>query len=111
MVGSKDLHLNSSFAGQTSQGTTTLGSCQQAPLDQGNSGGVGVCKHDASTGGVFPSCPFLQSLFHVFPLDWNISEFKNFEVGGWPYPLTRECVYLLEVACTGSISPFSRHYG
>jgi hypothetical protein len=62
IVGSKHLHLPWSVAGQTSQGTTTLGSCPQAPLDHSNNVGFGVCRRDIPAGGAVPT--FLQSLFH-----------------------------------------------
>jgi len=55
MLGSKDPHLLWSVAGQPSSGTATLGSCQPAPLDHGNSVGFGDCRHDGSPGGAVPS--------------------------------------------------------
>ena len=114
MVGSKHLHLHWSVAGRTSQGTTTLGCCQQEPLDHGNSVGFAICKHDVSPGEAVPSWHFLWSLpifVSIPPLDRNISGLKNFEMGGWPHPWTRSCAYLLEVVSTGSISPFFAHFG
>lgn len=68
MVGSKHLDLHWSAAGHISQGTTTLGSCQQEPLDHSNSMGFGVCRHDGSPGGAIPGWLFLQFLFHFFPI-------------------------------------------
>ena len=113
MVGSKHLHLHWSVAGRTSQGTTTLGCCQQEPLDHGNSVGFAICKHDVSPGEAVPSWHFLWSLpifVSIPPLDRKISGLKNFEMGVWLHPLTRDHVYLLEVVSTGSIMPFSAHY-
>ena len=108
MFGSKHPHLYWSVAGQASQVTVTLGSCQQVPLDHSNNGGLGVCKHDGSPGGTVPCWPFLQSLFHVlsmfFPFVQEHFWVKNFEMDGWPHPSTRGCAYLLEVFSTGSVS-------
>ena len=58
-------------------------------------------------GGAFSSWPFLQFLFHM---DRNISGSKNFEMNGFPLPLTMGHVYLLGVVSMGSIYLFSSHY-
>jgi hypothetical protein len=51
-------------------------------------------------------------LVSVLPLERNISGLKNFEMGGWViHPWTGGHAYLFEVVSTGSISPFSEHYG
>jgi hypothetical protein len=68
-----------SVIGRTSQGTATPGSCQQLPLDNSNSVGVGVCKQDGSPCGlvyddpsfslcsIFCPCPFFgQEHFFLF---------------------------------------------
>ena len=90
MVCSKHPYVHWSISGQTSQGSTTLGSFQQVPLDHSNSVGFGVCRHDVSPGGAVCMWPFLQSLFHFFvpvlPLDRNISGLKTLRwVGGLIY--------------------------
>ena len=110
MAGSKHPHLHCSVAGWTFHGNTTPSSCQQAPLDHGNSVEFGVCRHDGSQGGSVHNCSFLQSLFHFFvpvlPLDRNISGLKTLIWVGSPIPRPGGHAYLLEVAFTGSISPF-----
>jgi hypothetical protein len=63
---SKHPYLHWLFAGRTSQGTATLGCCQQASLDHDNIVGFGVCRHHGSPREAVPSWPFLQSLFHFF---------------------------------------------
>lgn len=76
MVGSKHPHSHWSVSGLVSLGTSTLGSCQQAPLNHDNGVGFGVCRHDGSPGGTVPSWPFLHTLIHFGPvllLDRNIS--------------------------------------
>jgi hypothetical protein len=117
MVGFKHPHLHWSFAGWTFQGTTTLDSCHQAPLDHSNNVDFGVCRHDGPLGGAGSHWPFLQSLLHFFFFS-PCSSFgqehfwvKNFEMSGWPCPLTRDCAYLLEVVSTGSNSPFLVPFG
>ena len=65
MVGSKHPHLHLSVAGQTSPVNTSLGSCQQVPLDHGNSVWFGVCRHDRSPGGAVPGWAFF-SLCSIF---------------------------------------------
>jgi hypothetical protein len=65
MVGSKHPHLHWSVSGQTYPGTTTLGSCPQAPLDPSNSAGFGVCRHDVSPSGAVPGWPSFKT-FSLF---------------------------------------------
>ena len=107
MVGPKHPHMLWSYASQISQGTTTLGSCQQA-LDQGNSVGFGVCRHDGSR----MDSPCLVLLSVSVPYFCPCSSFeqqrwlKNFEMGGWSHPSTGRCAYLLEVVSTSSICTF-----
>jgi hypothetical protein len=83
MVGSKHLHLHWSVAGWTSPTTAKLGSCPQAPFDQGNSFGFVICRHDVFPDGAIPRLALpsvsVPHFVPVLPLDRNISGLRNFE--------------------------------
>jgi hypothetical protein len=67
MVSFEHPHLHWSLASKTLQGTSTPGSCQQAP--QVNSNSVfGVCRQEGFHSGVVPRWLFLQNLFHFLSL-------------------------------------------
>jgi hypothetical protein len=103
-------------AGQTSQGTATPDSSQQAPLGNSNSNRFGVCRQDEFPGGQSPDGSSFNLCFIFCPCSSFGQEHfwvQNFEVGGWSHPSSRVHAYLLEVVsmvlspilCTFQLKP------
>ena len=106
MFESVHLHLYWSGSGRASQGTTILGSCQQALLGISNNVWVwclqmGWILRWGRLWMDFPSF-YIPLLVPVFSLDCNSPTLKFFEMDGWPHPSNREYgLYRLNLTCVG----------